>query len=87
MKRSRNILQDGKVGKEGVELKSPADAKGSHLVRFPVGDILPIKDDLTPGGRIDPGDEVEKGGLARPVGSNQSYNLTLINKGVKVVNG
>ena len=81
-----DILEDGEVGKEGVELKSSADSQGGHIVRFFPRDVPAIKNDLAGTGGIDSGYQIEDSRFAGPIGADEAHNFTLTDVHIKMVN-
>ena len=81
-----HVLHRGQVGHEPDVLKRPR-----HTMRHPVrhrhvGDVLAQGRDAPAVDGIDPRDQVENGGLARPIGANQSGAAAFGHRKTDIVN-
>jgi hypothetical protein len=73
------MLKNGHVPPQQEILKSPAQSQGGNLMWVKADNIITIKDNLPFGGLIDAGNQVEDGGLACTVGSDQTSDLAGFN--------
>jgi hypothetical protein len=79
MKGNFNIVKNRPFLKESNILKGSGDAQSSTLIGSQAGDISVVEVDPATGGSEDTGKQVEYGGLAGPVGSDQADQFTLMN--------
>src|SRR5580692_8434027 len=75
--RDQHVLKHGKTGEDPGQLEGPADAQGEYLVRRGVGDPPVCQVHLPRVGLGVAGDDVEQGGLARPVRADQPGHRAL----------
>ena len=72
-----DIIQNGEVLKKADVLEGPGDARLHHLMGAFAQHRLPIEVEIALGGLVHPGEKVEDGGLARPVGSDEAHQVPL----------
>ena len=82
-----HIAEDGQVGKQADILEGPADAKLGYPMGCAAGDVCTVEDDLAAIRRINAGDVVEDGGLARAVWANQAMDFTRLQRHAEIVDG
>ena len=81
----QDVLEHGHA-REGLgDLEGAADALAAALVPGEVGDVLAVEDHLAGVGVHRTGDEVEPGGLAGPVGTDDPERLAFVHADAQVV--
>jgi hypothetical protein len=78
-KREFDILEGRENGNEMIELENVADVTGAPLGETGPGEaghIVSVDDKVTGGGSVDPGDEIEEGGLSRTGWPHEGEELT-----------
>src|SRR5207245_6478077 len=68
-------------------LERSGDAERRDLVGLGPGDLATLEDHAPGRRREDPGDPVEEGGFAGPVGANEREDLTLLHAEGHVIDG
>ena len=81
----QDVLEHGHARERLGDLERAADARAAALVPGEVGDVLAVEDHLAGVGMHGAGDEVEPGGLARPVGTDDTERLTFIDADAQIV--
>jgi hypothetical protein len=76
MKGDFNIVKDRQFLKKPNILKGSGDTQRSTLIGSQAGNIPVVEVDMATGGSEDTGKQVEYGGLAGPVGSDQADQFT-----------
>src|SRR5262249_55385357 len=74
-----DILENGKLWKDFSNLKGARHAERHAFVRWHLGDIAAVEDDVPRSGAEKAADRVEKGGLSRAVGADDRPKLALWN--------
>ena len=73
-----DVFQDGHVGKESNILEGSGDAGLSHLVNGAGFVGLAVEFKPTGVRLVEAGNDIEKGGLACPIGANEAVDLPLL---------
>src|SRR5690606_22600135 len=71
-----DVVGDGELLEEADVLEGAGQASCSDLARAQTADHLACEGDLAGGGAVDPGEDVEGGGLAGAVGTDEAHELT-----------
>jgi hypothetical protein len=82
-----NIVKHRQFLKKSNILKGSSDAQSSTLIGSQAGDISVVEGDMATGGSEDTGKQVEYGGLAGPVGSDQADQFTLMDLDAVICQG
>jgi len=85
--RQLDVLEGRQHRDEVVELEDEADVVGPPAGDPRVGEhpqVLIVDDHAAPGGPVEPGDQVEQGGLARARGAHQGEVFALLDGQVEV---
>jgi hypothetical protein len=67
-----DVVEDGQRTEEADVLKRARDAERDDFVDAQAGEVAAVKGDGAFGRRVNAGDEIEHGGLARTVGANEA---------------
>ena len=78
MKRGTHIIEDGKGGKQPDILKRPRDAGGGDLMRLAVRQAT-VQENSAVGGLIDAGNEIEHGGFAGTIWTDETDQFVAAN--------
>src|SRR5262249_36785574 len=71
-----DVFKHSEMGEHGRNLKRSHQPKPRHVCRRQRRDVLPIKDDASARGLEELGEQIEAGGLACPVWTDQGVNRT-----------
>jgi hypothetical protein len=85
--RNAQILAHCELGKDFRHLKRPGYAAPHAPRRQKIGDVLAVKDDAARGRTKEPGDQVEKSGLAGAVRADDSAQLPRLDRHRNIVQG
>ncbi len=80
----QHVVQRAQLGEQPDVLKGAGEAAARNQERLHAGDVLPVQRDLSLGGRIDAGDDVEQCGLACAVWSDDADDLALFNMDIDI---
>src|SRR5919202_3421341 len=69
-----HVFQRGEVWEDGADLERPHEAHPRHVRWRRSGDVLPLVRDGAAGGGQEPGEQVEAGGLARAVRTDEGMD-------------
>ena len=81
----QDVLEHGHARERLGDLERAADARAAPLVPGHVSDVLAVEDHLAGIGVHSPGDEVEPGGLARPVGTDDTERFAFVDADAEIV--
>ncbi|MBA7637883.1 hypothetical protein ES703_45532 [subsurface metagenome] len=87
MLRHHHTLEDGKVIKQGGQLKAPSNPPFNQLVWFKASYILAFIEDLSLCRWVKPGDYVKERCFAGTIGANQSRYFSLVDIKAQSANG
>src|SRR5439155_9464838 len=73
-----NVVEDRHRPEEPDVLKRPRDSEPHDIVDAQTGDVAAAEADLAVGRLIDAGDEIENGGLACAVGTDEAAELAFV---------
>src|SRR5437868_3169130 len=80
-----NVVQHGHRLKKANILKGARDAAGRDLIRFAACDGATVERDRPRCRRVDSGQQVECGGLAGAVGTDEAHELTHVHLQRKLI--
>ena len=87
LSRQANIFQHGQVGKDIGDLEGAPNAQVGHAVERQVGDIRPLKEHLSAGGRRTPAEQIEEGGFSGAVGADDGMQAEFLDLDTDIVHG
>src|SRR3977135_3469816 len=64
MRADQDILHHAEIAEDAAKLERTRDTTARQSLGRKAGDALPIEPDLATVGRVEPGNEIEQGGLA-----------------------
>ena len=79
------VLKNSQILKHGGNLKLSSYASARALMLPPVRDIFAVEDNAPGGQLLPPGNEIDRGGFAGPVRSEQATKFTRFDREVEMV--
>jgi hypothetical protein len=71
-----DVVEHSEIAKEADVLESAGDAAVRDGARTATGDGFAVKENVALGRGVDAGDDVERGGFARPVGADDAVGMS-----------
>jgi hypothetical protein len=75
------------MGKEFDVLEGPGDPFLGYLVRFEMGDLFSLEENLSGIGRVDSADAIKDGGFSRPIRSDDRIDPAFFDLKAHIVDG
>ena len=80
-----DILQHRHALKESNRLERTGNTSGRDLIRFQANDAFVTQLDIAAGWRIDTGDKVQQGRLAGAIGTDDAFDLMMIDEAADLI--
>jgi hypothetical protein len=87
MPRQQEVLQQGRMLEQLDVLEGAGDAESGDAVRRHVGDVGAVEGELAAGRLVDAAHQIEDGGLAGAVGTDDGEDLALVDGEAHAVDG
>ena len=82
-----NVFHHSEIGKRGRNLERPNNALTRNLRWLALGDVLAIEQNLTAGGNVKFGQQIENSGFASAIGADQGMDLASLDTEVNATDG
>ena len=73
----QDVVHDAQIAEDAAELERARDPSRRQPFRRKAGDVLPLEADIAGIGPVEPGHEIEQGGLAGAVRADDADQLAL----------